>query len=255
MRKNSMRLSPLWLLLGMSACAAPSRLHLSVPSRPQLSNALTMRVADAALAGGAPAMALRVTREILAKHPRNVQAMVGEGDALYAMGRGDAAAGSYRRALAIRPHDIQARLGLGRTRLRTDAAGAEAMFQAVVAFDSANAAAWNDLGIARDLQGRHAAAQEAYERALGVDPDMIAAQVNLGFSLAIAGHGSRAVGILRPLAESSAATPRIRQDLAVALAVDGQPGEASEVLRADLSQTQAADALSVYQRFRPTRID
>ena len=50
--------------------------------------------------------------------------------------------------------------------------------------------ALNDLGIARDLQGRHTDAQTAYRSALGVDPDMRAAQVNLALSLAMSGQST-----------------------------------------------------------------
>ena len=48
--------------------------------------------------------------------------------------------------------------------------------------------ALNDLGIARDLQGRHTDAQMAYRQALGISPEMSAAQVNLALSLAMGGQ-------------------------------------------------------------------
>lgn len=209
-----------------------------------------MRVADAALAGGAPGVALQVARDILAKHPNDAAALVREGDALFAMDHGQEAINSYQRALALEPHNNPAQLGLGRARLRTDPAGAEAIFLRLLAADASNAAALNDLGIARDLQGRHAAAQEAYAQAAAAAPEMAAAQVNMGLSLALSGNSGRAVDILRPLAASVSATPRVRQDLAVALVVAGDDQGARQLLRTDLNEVQTSAAVSGYERLR-----
>ena len=237
-----MRLAILLLCLGIAACGGRDRSPLA--------KGLSVRVADAALAGGAPGVALQVAREILARHPNDAAALVREGDALFAMEHGQEATNSYQRALALEPRNNSAQLGLGRIRLRTDPAGAEAIFLRLLAADASNAAALNDLGIARDLQGHHAAAQEAYAQAAAAAPEMAAAQVNMGLSLALSGNSGRAVDILRPLAASASATPRVRQDLAVALVVAGDDQGARQVLRADLNEAQTTDAMSGYERLR-----
>ena len=46
----------------------------------------SVKVADAALASGAPDMALRVSDIILERDPKNIAALVSRGDALYALG-------------------------------------------------------------------------------------------------------------------------------------------------------------------------
>ena len=51
----------------------------------------TLNVADAAIAGGDPSMALSVSQSILSNDPNNVDALVHEGDAYYALGRCPAA--------------------------------------------------------------------------------------------------------------------------------------------------------------------
>lgn len=248
-----MRIPILLLCAGLAACATRHPVVSEAPPPAQFAKTPTLRVADAALAGGAPGIALQVSREILARQPRNAEALVREGDALFALDRAPEAANSYRRALDVDSGSIAAKLGLGRARLRNDPAGAEAMFLQILAADSSSAAALNDLGVARDLQGHHAAAQEAYARAAATAPDMTAAQVNLGLSLALSGNGGRALDILRPLAAGSEATPRIRQDLAVALVMAGDERKAQQVLRTDLSDGQIADALSGYQRLRDSQ--
>ena len=78
--------------------------------------------------------------------------------------------GSFERAQKIAPDDAGVLMGLGRLGLATDPLGAEALFRHVLKISPDNAPAWNDIGIARDLQGRHEDAQEAYGRALGLSP-------------------------------------------------------------------------------------
>ena len=249
-----MRIAILLLLLPIAACGGQHRINYDQAGLrwrpPPASKGMSLRVADAALAGGAPEVALLVARDVLGRQPRNAAALVREGDALVAMQRTEEAAASYRGALAIEPENGAARLGLGRVRLRSDPAGAEAVLLRVVAAQPASAAAWNDIGIARDLQGRHDAAQQAYVRAMAAAPEMTAAQVNLGLSLALSGDSGRALGLLRPLGSSATASPRMREDLAVALVTAGDDQAARQLLRTDLSEVQAADALSAYEQLR-----
>ncbi len=251
-----MRVPVLVLCLGITACASTTSTQFgsslgarSIAPAP-LSKGASLRVADAALAGGAPGMALNVAHGVLSKHPNDPAAMVREADALFAMDRVPAAAAAYRRVLQLDPRNVEAKLGLGRAEIRTDPATAETLFLEVLEAEPGNAAAMNDLGIARDLQGRHAAAQQAYAKAAALAPEMTAAQVNLGLSLALSGRGQRALEILRPLAASPTATPRVRQDLAVALMAAGDDRGARRVLEADLSDAQATDVLSGYARLR-----
>ena len=161
---------------------------------------VTTRVADAALAAGNPEMALNVAEVILEKDPRDSAALTAKGDALYAMRDMAGAAQAYRAALAVDPAASAAGLGLGRALIRSDPSGAEAAFLGVTTRDPGNQAAWNDIGIARDLLGRHDEAQVAYRRALAVAPEGQDVAGNLGLSLALSGHADEAVTLLRPLA-------------------------------------------------------
>lgn len=190
-------------------------------------------VADVALANGAPDTALHIAQQALAADPRSVPALVRAANAQAALGRRDQAARTFSQALAIAPDSDDAALGLGRLRLATDPAAASAAFLRVTARDPRNVAALIDLGIANDLLGRHGEAQGAYRRALDIEPDRVAASVNLGLSLALSHDPQEALRMLRPIASGSMATPRIRQDLAVALALAGDDAGAAAVLRKD----------------------
>jgi len=169
------------IALALAACAAPPEAD---PPHAQV----TLRVADAALASGAPDVALNVAESLLQKQPGNGAALVAKGDALYALGAMEQAAAAYRKAIAADGNDVGAHIGLGRTLVRSDPAAAELQFNAAAARQPDNVIALNDLGIARDLQGRHAEAQTAYRQALAVTPDMEDVKSNLNLSLSLSGR-------------------------------------------------------------------
>ncbi len=239
------------LLLLMGACSAPQPKAVEVaPEVPLAKWTPSLHLADAAASAGAPAIALQVSDQLLAKNPRDADAWVSRGDALVALGRGGEAVTSYASAVEIKPRDTKALVGLGRARLQQDPAGAEAMFARVLTLDPHDAAAASNLGVARDLQGHHAAAQEAYRIALGITPSSVAVQVNLGLSMALSGDAPGAVRLLQPLAIVPGATPRMRHDLALALALDGRRAEASTMLGADLPAEQVRGTLDGFEALR-----
>ncbi len=205
-----------------------------------------MNVADAAIAGRDPAMALKVSQSVLERDPNNLDALYHEAAAYYAVNRCMDAIAAYKVALALKPDSSQAQLGIGRCLLKRDAARAEAAFMAAVADDPRNAAALNDLGIARDLQGHHRAAVEPYQQSLLIDPGNLSTEVNLGVSLALAGDGPDALEYLGPLAAGENATAKIRQDYALALVASGRMDQARQVLSVDLSPDAANTLIGVF---------
>jgi Flp pilus assembly protein TadD len=242
------------LLLLLASCGerSPTGTAVLEPPAPALAAwEPTLHLADTALSDGAPMIALQVTDQLLAKDPRNAGALVRRGDALTALGRNSEAASSYSTAIEMEPKNTRVLLGLGRVHLVQDPAAAEALFVRVIALDANNAIALCDLGVARDLQGHHAAAQEAYRLALSAAPTSVAVQVNLGLSLALAGDASGAIRLLRPLAVAPDAPPRIRQNLALALTLSGNRKEAAAVMGHDLPPDQLRGALDGFEALRP----
>lgn len=206
----------------------------------------TVQMGRAALAGGAPAIALQVGAGMLKDHPQDQEALALQADALSALGRGPEAVPVYRQLLTLDPNSINAHIGLGRLLLATDAKAAEGEFLAVLAKAPNTPIAANNLGIARDLQGRHAEAQVAYRSALGMAPSMRAASVNLALSLTVSGRPAEAIPLLRPLAEAPTADSKTRQDLAVALAMAGDRAAAARLLGQDMSPADVEVALRHY---------
>ncbi len=233
----------LMLVSGLAACSAggapgaPDSGGMGAPGG-------VMNVADAAIAGGDPEMALRVSQSVLATDPHNLDALYHEGEAYYVVNRCMDAIAVYKVALSVDPSSSDAELGIGRCLLKQDAGQAEQAFAAAVHDDPDNAKAYNDLGIARDLQGNHAGAVGPYQQALLLDPGNIATEVNIGMSLALSGNGDEALQYLGPLATSPQATPKIREDYAAALVAAGRQEEARGVLAIDLTPDQVAPLLN-----------
>lgn len=213
---------------------------------------LGVNVADAALAGGAPATALGVARSILADAPNDAAALLRQGEAQYELGQTAAAEVSFRRALALRPADLRAELGLARVQLQSDPAAAASLLVSILRQQPENTAALTDLGVARDLQGRSAEAQSLYRKALALAPTLASAQTDLGLSLALSGQAEEGVAILQHIAAGENATPRQRQDLAAALALAGNTRDATDLLRSELPQSQVAEAIGSYESLQTT---
>jgi Flp pilus assembly protein TadD len=243
-------------VVALLGCGLASLLAGCVPGGAQagFGGAPGVNVADAALDGGMPQTALNVTRSILQSDPRNVGALMRQAAALTELSQPDAAMEAYRRALAVDPAMPAALLGLGRLELaRGSAADAERDFSKLLAGAPNDRAALNDLGVALDLQGRHAAAQQAYARLLRIDPDNRAAAVNQALSFSLSGQAGRSVALLRGPASQADATPRVRQDLAVALTLSGDTRDAEKLLLTDLSPGDTAAALAGYQALDDVR--
>ena len=233
------RVAALLLLVGVAACSAQTDT--------QLNGVPTVNTARVALAGGAAEVALNICSGQLERRPNDPDLLVCKGDALAALGRGAEAGGYYERAMARDKTSADARIGLGRLRLGTDPAAAEALFLEALSRSPRNPAALNDLGIARDLQGRHADAQTAYGEAIAAAPNLRAPQVNLALSMALSGRAGEAVRILRPIGERSDATARERHDLAAALTIDNKPDDAARLLRPELEGRAVDDAMNGFR--------
>ncbi len=228
-------------LLALAACTQQP----SAP-QPRAQGPDTLNVADAAIAGGDPSMALSVSQSVLQNDPRDVDALIHEGDAFYALQRCPDSIAAYTLALKADPASSTAETGIGRCLLKTDPKSAEAALWRAVQDDPGNAAALNDLGIARDLQGNFAGAIAPYRQALLAQPGTIATEVNLGLSLALSGEAAQALQYLGPLATGPDATAKIRENYAAALIAAGRDQEAREVLSVDLAPDQVNSAMAAF---------
>ncbi len=210
-----------------------------------------LKVADVELASGMPEAALQLMQQAAAQRPDDAAALVRLGEANMALGRWEAAETSFRRAVSNNPGSMEAALGLARLHLVTDPPAALVDLRGLAARWPRDPRLLTDLGVASDLVGQPTAAQAAYRQAIALDPGNLSAQVDLGLSLALSGHPQQAMAILAPLARSADASPRIRQDYAIAATLSGQ-SNAAQLALGGMPKEQVAAALSAYSAFRVT---
>jgi Flp pilus assembly protein TadD len=211
----------------------------------------SLEAARQALSEGEAGTALAIARGVLSSQPNNVAALTQAGDAQTALGDRLAAQASYRRALAISPHDVRARLGQGKLQIRDNLPAAEATFRAILADAPHSPVVLTDLGYVLDLQEHHAEAQRLYEEAIAIDPNRLSPRVDLALSLALSGQGARAEQMLRDIAASSAATPKVRVDFALAQVIAGHDQDAARTLAADMNPAETKSALEGLEQFKP----
>ncbi len=236
MNRSSVRSAGLAILLTMNGCGF-------LVSSDTNSRSPGLSVAEAALLGGSGQVALQVSEGVLRESPGDARALAIKGDALSLLGDYTNAEAVYLTLLAKDPASIRANIGLGRIKLTKDPAAAEALFQLVLKRDPKDLTALNNLGIARDLQGRHADAQPAYRQALAINPDLESAQVNLALSMAMNGQGGAAAQMLQAKATQAGASTKVKHDYAVVLALSGNRAEAERVLADSLAPEEIRQVL------------
>jgi Flp pilus assembly protein TadD len=102
-------------------------------------------------------------------------------------------------------------------------------------------------GAVLDQMGRHQDAQRYYATALRIVPDEPSVLSNLGLSYALSKDLVRAESTLRKASVQSRVDPRVRQNLALVVGLQGRFQEAETIARADLP-TEAAAANVAYLR-------
>jgi Flp pilus assembly protein TadD len=95
-------------------------------------------------------------------------------------------------------------------------------------------------GAVLDQLGRHAEAQRYYQTALKIVPDEPTVLSNLGLSYALSKDLPNAEATLRRAAEHRSVDPRVRQNLALVVGLQGRFAEAEQIASADLPPDQAA---------------
>jgi Flp pilus assembly protein TadD len=95
-------------------------------------------------------------------------------------------------------------------------------------------------GAVLDQMGQHEEAQRYYATALRIVPDEPSVLSNLGLSYALSKDLVRAEATLRRAAAQSRVDPRVRQNLALVVGLQGRFAEAEGIAQADLPSDEAA---------------
>ena len=95
-------------------------------------------------------------------------------------------------------------------------------------------------GAILDQLGQHQEAQRYYASALKMAPDEPSILSNLGLSYALAKNLPKAEETLRRAMTGAKFDPRVRQNLALVVGLQGRFAEAEDIARSDLPPEQAA---------------
>jgi Flp pilus assembly protein TadD len=173
------------------------------PNDPQAA----IHYAQALRATGQRAQAVAVLEQASLRNPKNM-------DVLGAYGRALADDGNYEQALDV--------LGRAHTPDHPD---------------------WRILsvqGAVLDQMGRHEDARRYYETALKIVPEEPSVLSNLGLSYALSKDLPQAEAVLKRAAAGARVDPRVRQNLALVVGLQGRFAEAEGIARADLPPDEAS---------------
>jgi Flp pilus assembly protein TadD len=210
---------------------------LTIPDR--------LREAELAAREGRLDDASRHYREILAVEPDQAEALLGLAGVEMRLARWRDAEVLYARRLRLNDRDVDALEGRGLSLMRLrEAAEAKVMLERAVAVDPMRWRAWHALGVLADRTGDHASAEAAYRKGLEVMPAHPGLMNSLGYSLILARRFDEAEKVLREaMRYAPPDSPRLRGNLALAIAWQGRYEEALNLLRGETDR-QAAVAFN-----------
>ena len=202
------RCSGLWpalllLSLPLTGCVSPApRVNQAAEMRAASDPAALTRIADAAAASGDVATASSFYGRAAELRPENADAVLKYARALAVQGKLTEAIQALQASLPHLDADRTAATSLMLGKLMILAhrsAEAVSVFREGLARSPENTRLLIGLGVALDADQDFSAAQDAYHRALAVEPDSIAAQNDLALSTALQGDAARATTVLTDL--------------------------------------------------------
>jgi Flp pilus assembly protein TadD len=177
--------------------------------------------------------------------PNNIGLALRYAQALRATGQRAQALAVLQRASIAQPHDKTVLGEYGRA--LADNGDYQQAFDVLGRAHSPDQPDWHILsaqGAVLDQMGHHQDAQRFYLTALKIVPDEPSVLSNLGLSYALSHDLPKAEEVLRRAAAHQPVDPRVRQNLALVVGLEGRFADAESIARADLPADQAAANVS-----------
>lgn len=232
----------------LSACALPRTTPIE---KGTLSHASDQRLADSALDGGNPDIAISLYKKTLMRTPDDRHALLGLANALLQVNNLEQARQVFLQVENLEPEQLDAELGLARIAVRQrQFAAAVVRYQAILQRTPDSLPATAGLGVAYDLQGSHSLAQATYRQALLGHPDELGLRNDLGLSLILSRNLREGIAELLKIVDNPAAPPQARHNLALAYGLLGNKPAAERALAGELAPTQVQANLRYYQTLR-----
>lgn len=174
-------------------------------------------------------------------NPGDPQAAIAYARALRAIGQRAQAVAVLQQATIRNPHDMKLLGAYGRA--LADAGQLAEALDALGRAHTPDNPDWHILnaqGAVLDQMGRHLDAQRHYKAALNIMPNEPSVLSNLGLSYALEKHLKLAEETLRTAVAQPNASPKVRQNLALVVGLEGRFAEAERIVSADLPPDEAA---------------
>lgn len=189
-------------------------------------------------------------------NPADINVALHYAQALRATGRRAQAVAVLERASIQSPHDKVVLGAYGRA--LAEAGDYDQALDVLSRAHSPDQPDWRILsaqGAVLDQMGRHAEAQRYYLTALKIVPNEPSVLSNLGLSYALSKDLTDAEMTLRRAAAQRPVDPRVRQNLALVVGLQGRFAEAESIARADLPPREAAANVAYLRRMLARRGD
>ncbi len=191
-------------------------------------------------------------RNLYRRDQKDIDAVVGLSRGLRHLQQAREAQSIVLRAIKEAPKDRDLRAELGKIQL--------ALGEPLKAIDSLSRVdaeiegkRWDikvAMAIAYDRLGMYEQAERRYHQALELSPENAIVMNNFALSLAQAGRLTEAVGVLERAAAMPEATPRMRQNLALLYAMQGDLTLAEQYVRRDMPPNIADQNMAYYRQLR-----
>ena len=238
--------------LALAACQPKST---SLDTDPLATGSTTPASSTAAASGATgPVPSFRRTQGLAqewAAHPGDEKIGLEYAENLGAMGQVDLQADTLKQIALAHPNDSALQAKLGKQLLSSGRPGeAVSMLTRAASLPDADWKTHSALGSALDQQGQYEQARAEYQKALALSPNELSVQNNLGMSYALQGQLPQAEKILRLAASGTNADklPRIRQNLALVVGLQGRFEEARNIASQDLPPDQVEANLAYLQQ-------
>jgi Flp pilus assembly protein TadD len=211
-------------------------------------------VAEAADASGDTDLAISMYSAAAADHPGNLDLQLRYADALARAGKVNEARTLLRDRLRAHPNQpdlirASALIDL----VAGQPADAIAGLDQILATNPGDTRALVDKAVAFDLQGQHAAAQSIYRQVLASAPNDPVTRNNLALSLMLEGQTRQALDTLAPMQSVDSPPQRLKINLGILYAANGDTERSRELLGNSVSQAQLS-ALTQALTSSPTQV-
>jgi Flp pilus assembly protein TadD len=183
--------------------------------------------------------------------PTQVKVAIAYGNSLDELGQKPTQIEVLRATAAKTLSSADAQIELGKALLTAgDAEGATSTLERAVQLNPRDPHALSVLGAALDQQTKHSDARANYMKALALAPDDVSVMNNLAMSYSLQGKLQDAETTLRKAMAlpTAAANPRIRQNLALVVGLQGRFDEAKQIASEDLPPDQVEANMAYLQQ-------